>query len=313
VDISRYIGNRNNSDIDFNDYTVWFWRGRYGLDASSESYRPYNKLRRKDSLRYDWRGSLRGNCGVMLMAELTLSSLLPDILGRIEENNPPVFWSLTGEVYPAMVDGIFEAALITGVVQLVSQQITLAADTTYFSLQASGEGYGQGGYGQGGYGGSVIVPVGIIAPLRMKAPYGIRKTSLKSLDDTQPNWEQWEPGTQIIAWGPLGVSGFFIWPQLTQPQNVVMDFLFSPINQARPLTGNEPIPLQQEFTDILSKYAAAQLRVKEGGQEAEEADTVFQEYLAEVKDLSMFQQRLDSVVYSSAYGARSQVNPRTVV
>src|ERR1700690_615607 len=107
------------------------------------------------------------------MALLTLSSLLPDVLGRVEENveSGPVFWSLTGEVYPSMVDGIFEAALITGVVQLVSQQVTLDANTTWFSLQKSGTGYA----------GNPTVPVGIVAPLRMKAPYGIRKTSLSGL------------------------------------------------------------------------------------------------------------------------------------
>ena len=187
---------------------------------------------------------------------LTLSSLLPDVLGRIEENveSGPIFWSLTGEVYPAMVDGIFEAALITGVVQLVSQQVTLAANTTWFSLQKSGTGYS----------GNPSVPVGIVAPLRMKAPYGIRKSSLKSLDDMNPGWQQMAPGTQIIGWGPLGVSGFFIYPQLTQAQNVVMDFLMCPVNESRPYTGNETIPLQEEFSCLLSKYGAAQLRAKEG-------------------------------------------------
>ena len=92
-----------------------------------------------------------------------------------------------------------------------------------------------------------------------------------------------------------------------------MDFLYCPINQARPLTGNEPILLQEEFSNTLSKYAAAMLRAKETGAEAEEADTVFQEYLAETKNLSLFQQRIDSLVYSSAYGAKSTVNPRTAV
>ena len=250
------------------------------------------------------------------MALLTLSSLLPDVLGRVEENveSGPVFWSLTGEVYPAMVDGIFEASLITGVVQLVSVLVTLSANTTWFSTQASGfgEGYGEGGYGEGGYGGSLGVPVGIVAPLRMKAPYGIRKSSLKGLDDMNPGWQQADPGPQIISWVPLGVSGFGIYPQLALEQQVVMDFIACPITTPRPYTGNEQIQLQQEFSDILSKYAAAQLRAKEGGAEAEEADTVFQEYLSETKGLSLFQQRLDSVVYSSAYGGRSQVNPKTV-
>lgn len=246
---------------------------------------------------------------------LTLSSLLPDTLGRLEENieDGPVFWSLTGEVYPAMVDGIFEAALITGVVQLNSQQVTIPADTNYISLQSSGIGYGEGGYGEGGYGGSVSVPVGVIAPLRMKAPYGIRKTSLKSLDDMTPDWQTQAPGTQIISWFPLGVSGFGIYPQLTQPQNVIMDFLMTPISVPRPYTGNEVIPLQQEFSDLLAKYAAAMLRCKEAGAEADEAGVVFEEYMNEVKSLSLFQNRIDSLVFSAAYGAKSTVNPRTIV
>ena len=236
------------------------------------------------------------------MAELMLSDLLPDILGRLEENveSGPVFWNLTGEVYPAMVDGIFEASLISGVVQLVSLQVTLAAGTTWFSLQASG----------GGLYASLSVPVGIVAPLRMKAPYGIRKSSLKSLDDMNPGWEQAAPGTQIVSWFPLGVSGFGIYPQLQYGQKVIMDFLQCPVNTARPYSGSEQIPLQQEFTDVLSKYAAAQLRAKEGGQEAEQAATVFEEYLSDVKSLSLFQQRLDSLVFSASYGAKSTVNPK---
>ncbi len=239
------------------------------------------------------------------MALLTLSSLLNDVLNRVEEAQPPagpIFWSLTGEVYPTMVDGIFEASLITGVVQLVSVLVTLTAGTTWFSLQASG----------GGLYASPTVPVGIVAPLRMKAPYGIRKSSLSSLDQMNPSWQSQAPGPQIISWGPLGVSGFFIYPQLDSEQQVVMDFIACPINQPRPLTGNEQIQLQQEFADLLSKYAAAQLRAKEAGQEADEAGIVFEEYMNELKDLSLFQNRIDSLTFSAAYGARSQVNPKTV-
>lgn len=242
------------------------------------------------------------------MALLVLSDLLPDVLSRVEEALPsatpsgPIFWSLTGEVYPAMVDGIFEASLITGVVQLVSVQVTLAANTTWFSLQASG----------GGLYASPTVPVGIVAPLRMKAPYPIRKTSLSGLDQMNPGWGQMTPGTQIIGWGPLGVSGFFIYPQLVAEANVVIDFIACPINTPRPLTGNETIPLQQEFSDVLSKYGAAQLRAKEAGQEADEASVVFSEYLSEVKALSIFQSRLDSLVFSASYGAKSTVNSKTI-
>jgi hypothetical protein len=92
-----------------------------------------------------------------------------------------------------------------------------------------------------------------------------------------------------------------------------MDFLYSPINAARPYTGNETIPLQQEFSDLLSKYAASMLRCKEAGAEQEEAATVFEAYLAETKQLSLFQTRIDSLVLSAAFGAKSTVNPRTAV
>ncbi len=249
----------------------------------------------------------------------TLASLLPDVLGRIEEALPtdtppgPTFWSLVGEVYPMMVDGLFEAALLTGVCQQSNVLVTLQPGITYYSLQQSSVGYGVGGYGVGGYGGSIGIPSGTIAMLRMRAPYSIRKTTLKALDDMVPAWQQAAPSSQIIAWGPLGTSGFFVYPQVSAETQVVCDFLVSPVNVPRPYSGTIPIPLQTEFTDLLSQYAAAMLRSKEGGAEAEEADVVFQDFLGRMKALSLFQQRLDSLVYSGAYGGQSRVNSREVV
>lgn len=241
-----------------------------------------------------------------MASPLLLSSLLPDILGRIEENveNGPVFWSLTGEVYPAMVDGMFEASLISGVVQLVGVQVSLPANRTYFPLNPAATGLGSLPTG---------IIKGIVAALRMRAPYSLRKTTLESLDSFNPGWEQATPKTQIISWFPLGTSGFGIYPQLSAAQNVVMDFLYSPLNEYRPYNGSEPIPFQHEFTDILSKYGAAQLRSKEGGMEAETAETVYTDYLAETKDLSLFQQRLDSLVYTAAFGGKATVNTKTAI
>ena len=229
---------------------------------------------------------------------MILSDLLSDVLGRVDEENPPVFWSLANEVYVAMVDALFEATLITGVVQANNVQVTLAANTTYFSLQNNT---------------SIGIPAGVISALRMRAPWAIRKTTLTGLDNYYPSWQQATPESQIVAWGPLGVSSFFIYPQLAYEAKVVMDFIQSPVNQARPYNGNITIPLQDEFTCILSKYAAAALRAKEGGVDAEESETVFQQYLEDVKALSLFQARLDSLVYSSAFGGQARVNPREVV
>ena len=231
---------------------------------------------------------------------VTLSSLLPDVLGRIEDQSPPgpIFWNLIGEVYPQMVDGLYEAALISGLVQANDVLVTLSANQTYFSLQNNT---------------SIGIPKGVIAALRMRAPYSIRKTSLKALDDMTPNWQNATPSDTTIAWFPLGVSSFGIYPALSDESQVVMDFLVSPINEYRPYSGSETIPLQVEFTDLVSQYAAANLRSKEAGLEAEESAVVYQEYLSKIKQLSAFSGRLDSVVFSAAYGAQAGVNPRTVV
>ena len=226
--------------------------------------------------------------------------------------NGPTFWSLTDEVYVQMIYGMFEAALVTGTVQTIGVSVTLAANTTYFNMQGAQSGYGTGGYGVGGYGGS-LVPPGLIAPIRMRAPYPVRKTSLKALDDMIPKWQQEAPGTSIKAWFPLGVSLFGIYPQLQADTQVVMDFIASPVNEARPYTGNETVPFQPEFADLLTKYAAVLLRSKEGGAEAEEADTVFTDYMETLKDLSLFQQRIDSLILSRPYGGKVQVNPRSIV
>jgi len=244
---------------------------------------------------------------------MTLQDLLPDVLGRTEESNPPVFWSLVGEVYVQMIDAMFEAALMTGVVQQTNVLVTLQPGVTYFALQSSSVGYGQGPYGGGGYGGSIGVPKGTIAALRLKAPYAVRKTSLSALDSYFPAWQQAAPSDQIVAWFPLGTSGFGIYPQLADETQVTMDFLLSPCNQYRPYSGSILVPFQIEFSNLISMYAAAMCRAKESGSESEEAEVVFQDFLGKVKDLSLWQTRLDSLTYSSAYGAQSRPSVREVV
>ena len=228
---------------------------------------------------------------------MILSDLLNDTLGRVEETNPPVFWNLTGEVYPAMVEAEFEAALITGVVQANDVVVNITANTTYFPIQ----------------GASSVVPAGMLAPIRLRAPYPIRKTTLKGLDDMVPGWQQAAPGNQILAWFPIGVSIFGIYPQLSSSAQILMDFIQCPVNESRPYSGSETIPFQVEFNDLISQYAAVYLRSKEAGAEAEESATVYQEYLSRIKALSAFQGRMDKLVFTGAYGARTQVNQRTEV
>jgi len=229
---------------------------------------------------------------------VNLSDLLPDILNRVEEALPPdgpVFWDLTNEVYPSMVNAMFEAALITGVVQATSVAVTLAANQTYFDL----------------HGPLAVVPKGMIAPIRLKAPYPVRKTTLKSMDQMNPRWEKEPPAVTMQSWFPLGVSKFGIYPQLDAEAIVTMDFIQSPVNQVTPYDGAIQIPVQIEFTDLLSQYGAAYLRSKEAGAEAEESAVVYTDYLNKAKQLSAFQGRLDNLIFTGVFGGRGQVNPTT--
>jgi hypothetical protein len=250
---------------------------------------------------------------------VTLNDLLEDVLGRLEElpgnNNGaplPIFWNQTYEILPELVDSMFEAALLTGVVQAVNIPVTLQPLTTYFSL-ALGQGYGFGGFGEGGYGGGSGIPAGAIATLRLKAPWPIRKVSLEALDGTEPNWQNALPGNKLRAWFPLGVSGFGIWPQMTDETVVLMDFLVSPVVAPRPYTTDIVVPFQEEFTSAFPEYAAAMLRMKELGAETEETETINAAYLEKMRRLSLYQNRLDSLVFTQSFGANAGVNRRMVV
>ena len=153
-----------------------------------------------------------------------------------------------------VVDAMFEASLITGTVQAHDIQVTLAANQTYFSLQNATD---------------IGVPAGVIAALRLKAPYPIRKTTLQNLDSTVPGWQSELPlppttrGSSIKAWFPLGVSKFGIYPALAADSFVTMDFLVAPTTAVRPYTTGITVPLQEEFSDLLPMYAAVVCRAKE--------------------------------------------------
>ena len=224
----------------------------------------------------------------------TLANLVPDLAGRVEETEPfsPVFWNLTYEFLPSLVDAMFEAAIVTGTVQSVNIPVTLAKNTTYFSLQNNT---------------AIGIPAGVIAALRLRAPWPIRKVTLAGLDAMVPNWEQAAPGSQLIAWFPLGISAFGIYPQLASPVTAVMDFIVSPVNAPRPYTTAITVPFLAEFTDLLPMGAAVDLRSKELGAEAEESAQVMQDYLGELKALSLYQNRLDSLVLTPSSGAKAGI------
>lgn len=240
---------------------------------------------------------------------MNLGDLIVDLCGRTEENLPtdtppgPIFFSETYEFLPSLVDAMFEAALLTGTVQAVNQLVTLAAGQTYFSLQNNT---------------NIGIPEGVICALRMRAPSTVRKTTLKGLSDMQPGWQNAAPlppttrGSSIISWFPLGTSAFGIYPTLAVESQVVMDFITCPVNVPRPYTPAIPVPFEVQFASAFPEYAAVMLRAKELGVDSEEADTVMNEYMDKMRQLSLWQARLDSNVLTNSMGARSTVSRREV-
>lgn len=236
---------------------------------------------------------------------MTLNDLTESTLGRIDElsENGPIFWSLIYEVLPTLVDAQFEAALLTGTVQTVNQAVTLAPNTTYFSLQNNT---------------AIGIPVGVIAALRMRGPSAIRKTTLKGLSDMYPDWQNAVPlqpttrGPSIISWFPLGTSAFAIYPQLSAQSVVTMDFITCPVNVPRPYNTSIVVPFAEQFASAFPEYAACVMRAKELGADAEEADTQMNEYMDKMRQLSLWQARLDSLVMTNSMGARATVSRREI-
>ena len=137
--------------------------------------------------------------------------------------------------------------------------------------------------------------------------------TVEALDDVNPGWQNATPGNQIQSWFPLGISGFGIYPQMAYETQVVMDFITSPVSAPRPYNTSLPVPFEEQFISAFSEYAATLLRTKELGAETEEAEIVMNAYMDKMRQLSLFQQRLDSQVFTPAYGANVRVNSREIV
>lgn len=114
---------------------------------------------------------------------------------------------------------------------------------------------------------------------------------------------------QIQYWFPLGLNQFGVYPQLTVPQQVSISYLAYPVTVSPPYTGTETVPFQQEFIDGLQEYAAHVLRFKEAGYEFQASQTNYQEFLDTMRQLAVFQSRHDSLVFTTAVGAKVRVNP----
>lgn len=223
----------------------------------------------------------------------TISDLAIQVLQRLEEDPAaPVFWDLQNEVYPAIVEAMNEAALVTGVVQVVQMlPVELPVDTNFIAM-----------------------PANAICLLRVLGPTAVQKTDVYALDQMLPGWETAggaganPPVQQIQYWFPMGTNYYGIYPQLSVEQQVTITYLGYPVTVTPPYTGAETVPYQQEFQDALIEYGAHILRLKESGYEFEASQTIYQQFLDTMKALSVFQSRHDSLVFTKATGAKVRVS-----
>lgn len=207
------------------------------------------------------------------------------VIPRIEEANPPVFWNLQGELYQFIVEAMNEAALITGepqIRQLVP--FTLAANTTLFTL-----------------------PTSMLALLRLQAPAWIPKTSLWDLDRMLPGWES-DVGTAPDYWFPYGLNQFGIHPMLNASITCFLTSIAVPVPTSAPYTGTEPVDFQNEYIDGFADYAGHACTLKEGGQEFIQSSKLYDRFLAKMTDLSSFAYRKGSLRFTRTVGAPAAVN-----
>jgi hypothetical protein len=218
---------------------------------------------------------------------ITLMQLAVETLNRLEEANPPVFWSLQGEVYPAIIFAANEAALITGEPEVIqTTPFVLEANTSFFTL-----------------------PPAAIALLRIQAPQWITKTSLWDMDRMLPGWES-DVGPSPDYWFPMGLTQFCIHPQLQANVNAFLTYLALPVPTITPYTGLETLDYQPEFAEGIIDYAAHLLQAKEGGEEFKSSAKLYDRFLAKMTQLSNFSYRTGSIKFTRSVGPVAKITEK---
>jgi len=217
-----------------------------------------------------------------------ISSLAASVTNRLEENTVPVFWQLQPELYPLIVEAENLAMLITGEPQFqaTSTLYTIPASTSFAPL---------------------ALPAGALALLRVDSfQTTIDKTYIQDLDNALPGWEV-ATGPVPKYFFPFGLGQFGIHPNLTAPAQVTLSYVQFPVITARPYTGAENVPFQQEYLDGLTDWASGMASFKEGGKEFEEAIQRLNRALGQFEQLSEFGYRKGSLRFSRGLGATSNI------
>ncbi len=225
-----------------------------------------------------------------------LDDITAGVIARIEEvAGAPVFWSLA-ELRQLEVEALCEATVLTGEAEQKQSgtPFTIVKNQTIHTL-----------------------PSNIFALTRIEAPGGamIRKCSIWDLDQDNKLWENdtpanmTTPATMFTEWCPLGIGAIVIHPQIVANIQVILTGIVYPILTAPPYTGAEPVNYQSEFLPAFMAYGSHAARLKEADPEFSQSMIDYEEFLADMSELSAFGYRKSELRFSRTLGSSVGVNP----
>lgn len=221
----------------------------------------------------------------------TIADLERNVQRRIEEEDsgPGVFWFVQDEIRVAIVECMNEATLITGEPQVRAGAVTNIPASTSFT--------------------PIALPSDGLALLRMEGPGGlpIGKVGIQDLDRHYPGWET-TTGDEPVYWFPFGIGSYGIYPCLTAPAQVILNYVQIPVNSPRPYTGLENIPFQQEYIDGLEDGASHIASIKEAGIEMSQSMQRYTRFVSKMDQLSNFAYRTNSLRFTKTVGAQMAIN-----
>lgn len=222
----------------------------------------------------------------------TVGAIAQGVSNRLEESDP-AFWSIEGEIFPAIVEGMNEATLITGEPQVRPSEVFSVFPSTVFA--------------------PLSMPAGAVALTRVEGSGNlqVKRCWMSDLDKHFPGWET-AVGDEPKYWFPFGLTKFGIYPNLTVQVDLVISYVQIPVLTAPPYNGGEPVPFQNEYMDGFADYAAHILRLKEATAEFDQSFAEYNRFLKKCESLSNFAYRKNSLRFSRSAGVQSGIGEQRV-
>src|SRR5574341_1437399 len=133
-------------------------------------------------------------------------------------------------------------------------------------------------------------PADSIAMIRMEGFGIVPKVSVFDLDMMFPSWQS-QTGTNLKYWFPFGLTKFGVYPKLTADAQVILTYVKKPVTTARPYTGTEPTPYQEEYLEAFSDLASHIGRLKEADPDFMQSSIAVDRFVARMAELSSFASR----------------------